>query len=96
MIEIWTLSEQEGQWTLPICLGCGGIWGYKLEGGCTCDPTHAKIGKSIEVVPVSWLDEVEQERDEENETLIEVTIDKLEAEKEASQLRRELDAARKR
>jgi len=38
-------------WTLPICTGCGGILGYKLDGGCTCDPSHAKTGKNVEVIP---------------------------------------------
>lgn len=39
------------RWTIPICTGCGGIVGGPGEPACTCDRTHAKTGKHVEVVP---------------------------------------------
>jgi hypothetical protein len=40
-------------WKVPVCTGCGGILGLKgVEAGCSCDPSHAKTGKNIEVAEV--------------------------------------------
>lgn len=41
------------RFTLLLCTGCGGIFGYRLDGGCTCEPSHAKTGKNLEFMEVS-------------------------------------------
>src|SRR5690242_9570253 len=64
-------EQKEGRrwWGVPICAGCGGILGLRGLGcGCSCDPAHAKTGRTIEVMPVSEAQEqieaAEKERDE--------------------------------
>jgi hypothetical protein len=53
----------EEKWTIPVCSRCGGIFAAPFTpSGCSCDPTHTKIGKSIEVVPLSRLKVVRRER----------------------------------
>ena len=48
---------------LPICTGCGGVIGWGTPDGCACPIAAGRTGKSIEVVPLSRLREVEAERD---------------------------------
>lgn len=53
-------KQGKGLWPkiLPICTGCGGILGYKLDSGCTCEPSHAKIGESVPVLPGHLCEEL--------------------------------------
>jgi hypothetical protein len=44
-------NERVKRWKLPICTVCGGIVGFRLDGGCTCAPARRKWGKKIEVIP---------------------------------------------
>jgi hypothetical protein len=61
------MTQREGV-ELPICTGCGGILGYGLEGGCICNPTHAKTGKSVRYVPITAIEE-ERERGRRGESI---------------------------
>jgi hypothetical protein len=44
-------NEKVKGWKLPICTGCGGIFGGLGEPACSCDRSHAKTGKHVEVIP---------------------------------------------
>jgi hypothetical protein len=39
-------------WSVPICTGCGGIFGMApgLDAACTCDRTVTKTGKTIKLI----------------------------------------------
>lgn len=49
------------RWRLPICSRCGGVLAFPLDGGCTCEQSHAKTGATIAVMPISELEAIAKE-----------------------------------